>query len=99
MARYPREPAASAQLAGGGEEEEPITFDYLLKKVVENTTAMTTNSGRRTTAQVDEEPEPIFEVHINDDDAGDRKVAVTTQARVPATAAFTAYEEEKKSVV
>ena len=39
MARYPREPAR--------EEEEPITFDYLLKKVVENTTSVT-NSGRNT---------------------------------------------------
>ena len=94
MSRYPREPASAAQHR---EEEEPITFDYLLKKVIDNTTGVT-SSGRRNSRGV-EEPEPVFEVHINEDDvSGERKVAVT-QARVPTTAPFTAFEEEKKSSV
>ena len=94
MSRYPREPASTAQHR---EEEEPITFDYLLKKVIDNTTGVI-NSGRRN-SRGDDEPEPVFEVHINEDDAsGERKVAVT-QARVPTATAFNAFEEEKKSSV
>ena len=67
--------------------EEPITFDYLLKKVVENTAGMslkttedgtTFESGTVTAAEI-ESQQPAYQVRITDDD---QTVSVSQVPRV-----------------
>ena len=47
-------------------EQEAITFDYLLKKVVENTAGMTSTTQDGGTSLDHEEPMPTYEVRFDE---------------------------------